>query len=263
MWTSMRINDELILNLAKREAVGRYRGSVLGVFWSLLTPLLMLGIYTFVFSYVFKARWNGAASQSRTEFAIILFAGLVIFNFFAECLNRAPGLVLSNVNFVKKVIFPLEILPFVSLLSATFQVVISLLILILFQSISTATLPLTAPLIVLVIFPLAMIVLGVSWLLAATGVFIRDVGQTIGILVSALMFLSPIFFPLSSLPPRWQFLAELNPIAFPIEQARRVLIWNQPIEWMPWAGYTAISVLIAWAGYACFQRLRSGFADVL
>ncbi|KUE90276.1 hypothetical protein ASL20_03855 [Cupriavidus necator] len=259
---SLVANQGLILNLAQREAIGRYKGSILGIFWSLLTPLLMLAVYTFVFSEVFKARWSGG-TNSKTEFAIVLFAGMIVFNLFAECIGKAPSIILSNANFVKKVVFPLEILPCVNLLSALFHAGVSMAILIVFELVEAGRVPYTIWQIPLVLLPLAAFILGLSWWLAATSVYLRDVGQTIGILITALMFLSPVFFPVSSLPPRWQTFAHLNPLSFPIEQARNVLVWGQSISWRGWCLYTLVMFAIAWIGFAWFQRARKGFADVL
>jgi lipopolysaccharide transport system permease protein len=236
---------------------------LLGIVWSLITPLFMLGIYTFVFSQVFKARWGAGGSGSKTEFAIILFAGLIVFNIFSECIVRAPGIILANANFVKKVVFPLEILPCVNLLSALFHASISIAVLLMFELAVNGHIPYTAWMIPLVLLPLILLIMGVSWWLAATGVYLRDIGQTIGIVMTGLMFLSPIFFPASALPKDWQLLALLNPLTFPIEQARQVLVWGLTLDWIGWSLYTAVAGVLAWLGFAWFQKTRKGFADVL
>jgi lipopolysaccharide transport system permease protein len=257
-------NRRLLIDLARRDAIGRYKGSALGIFWSLLTPLLMLSVYTFVFSAVFKSRWqNGAVQASKAEFAVVLFAGMIMFNLFSECVGRAPSLILSNANFVKKIIFPLEILPCVALLSALFHSSVSLAILLVAEWIVRGSVPWTAILIPLIIAPLCLFILGASWFLAATGVFLRDIGQTIGILITALMFLSPVFFSITSLPPRFQQVVYLNPMTFPIEQGRNVLIWGQIFNWQHWAIYTIACFIFACMGFAWFQKTRRGFADVV
>jgi len=253
---------QLIADMAWRDALGRYRGSALGVLWPLVTPIVMLSIYTFVFSEIFQARWHGGSS-SKLEFAIVLFAGLIVFNLFAEMATRAPGLVIANANFVKKVVFPLEILACVSLLSALFHAVISLAVLLVFQALVGGGVPLTALWLPLVLAPLLLFCLGMSWLLSALGVYLRDVGQTVGLAVTGLMFLSPVFFPLSSIPASWRWVARLNPLVFPIEQARSVLIWGSAPDWREWCLYTLAALLLAWLGFACFQKTRRGFADVL
>lgn len=259
---SFWLHRRLIADMAKRDALGKYKGSFLGVFWSLLTPVFMLAIYTFVFSEIFKARWT-ATSTSKTEFAVVLFAGMIMFNLFAEIVNRAPGLILSNPNFVKKIVFPLEILSCVNLCSALFHMSISVVVLLMFQLVVFGQIPWTALFLPIVILPLALICLGLSWFLSAIGVFLRDVGQTVGIFVTGLMFLSPVFFPLSAIPERWQTLANLNPMVFPIEMSRQVLVWRVQPNWFDWLLYLCISFFIAWSGFACFQKIRRGFADVI
>lgn len=253
---------QLIIDLAKRDALGKYKGSKLGVLWSLLTPIFMLTIYTFVFSEIFQTRWT-SGSTSKTEFAIVLFTGLIMFNFFAETVSRAPSLILGNVNFVKKIVFPLEILACVNLLSAMFHMFVSLLVLLVFQLIASGHVPYTFFIMPLIILPLALFCLGITWFLSAIGVFLRDVGQTIGIFITGLMFLSPIFFPLSSIPIRWQNVAKLNLLVFPIEQARNVQIWGVIPNWQDWMVYTLIAFSITWLGFVFFQKTRRGFADVL
>lgn len=253
---------QLIADLAKRDALGKYRGSTLGIFWSVLTPIFMLSIYTFVFSEIFQSRWT-AGSSSKTEFAIVLFAGLIMFNVFAETVTRAPTLIIANTNFVKKVVFPLEILPCVNFVSAMFHMGTSLLVLFVFQFGVTGKMHMTTLLLPFVIMPLAFFCLGVSWFLSALGVYLRDIGQTVGILVTGMMFLSPIFFPLSLIPAAWRQFAQLNPLVFPIEQARNVLIWGLAPDWFLWCMYTTGAAFVAWVGFACFQKTRKGFADVL
>ena len=260
-------NRRLMLDLARRDAVGRYKGSLLGILWSLLTPLLMLTIYTFVFSTVFKSRWGGAGATTETaskgEFAVVLFAGMIMFNLFSECISRAPTLILSHANFVKKIVFPLEILPCVTLPSAMFHLCVSVFILLVAEWLIVGAVPATAFLLPIVLAPLCVFILGVSWTLAATGVYLRDIGQTIGILITALMFLSPVFFPVSSLPERFRTFVYLNPMTYPIEQSRDVLVWGHAIDWSRWGVYTAIAVLVAWLGFGWFQKTRRGFADVI
>ncbi len=259
---SLMRHRQLIFDLARRDALGKYKGSKLGVLWSLLTPIFMLTIYTVVFSEIFQARWS-THSSSKIEFATVLFAGLIMFNFFAENISRAPTIIVNNVNFVKKIVFPLEILSCVNLVSALFHMVVSIVVLLTFQFVMTGHFPLTIVLMPLVILPLMLFCLGASWFLAAIGVFLRDVGQTIGIVVTAMMFLSPIFFPLSAIPSHWQFLARLNPLVFPIEQARNVQIWGIYPNWSEWTIYTLASLLVAYLGFAFFQKTRRGFSDVL
>ena len=262
MGASLWRNRNLIETLVKRDVIGRYRGSIFGILWSFFNPVVMLAVYTFVFSIVFKARWTGG-SESRTEFALILFAGLIIFNLFAECFNRSPGLILANVNYVKKVVFPLEILPWVSLGSAFFHTLVSFAVWLLAYFIFFGIPHATVLLIPLVILPLLFLIMGVSWMLAALGVYLRDVSQLIGVLTTMLMFLSPIFYPLTALPEKYRTLLMFNPLAPSISQARDVLYWGELPDLMVWSFFLLIALLIAWLGFAMFQKTRKGFADVV
>jgi len=253
---------QLIGSLVKREIIGRYRGSALGLLWSFFNPIFMLLVYTFVFSVVFKARWPGG-TESKTEFALVLFAGLMVFNFFAECINRAPTLILANVNYVKKVVFPLEILPCVAIGSAFFHLLISLAVWICFYVAFYGMPHATLLLFPVVVAPLAVMVLGLCWFLAALGVYLRDVAQFIGIITTVLMFLSPVFYSPSILPEQYRVFLHLSPLTAIIEQARSVLFWGGGIDWVVWGLYSVAAMIVAMLGYAWFQRTRKGFADVL
>jgi lipopolysaccharide transport system permease protein len=255
-------NRALIAMLATREALGRYRGSVLGILWSFFHPVLMLAVYTFVFSSVFKARWD-LGGGSTGEYALVVFAGLMVFNLFAECLTRAPAIIVQNVNYVKKVVFPLEILPWVTLGAALFHFIISLSVWLVFYISVVGRPPLTALLLPVAMTPLVLTLLGFSWCLAALGVYLRDVGQFIGIATSALIFLSPILYPLSVLPETVRTALYLNPLTPAVEQVRAVLIWGRVPDPAQYATFLAVGALIAGLGFAFFQKTRKGFADVL
>jgi lipopolysaccharide transport system permease protein len=255
-------NRELLVAMTRREIVGRYRGSLFGIIWSLFHPLFMLGIYTFVFGIVLRSRW-GAASGSTTEFALVLFIGLIVFNFFAECVNRAPRLVVDNANFVKKVVFPLEILPLVLLGSSLFHAAVSLIVWLLAYSALVRVPGPEALLLPLVFLPLAMLTVGITWALASLGVFLRDISQVVGILTPALMFLSPVFYPVTALPEEFRPLLMANPLTTAMEQARSILVWSRALDTMPLALFWAGSLLAAWLGFAWFQKTRKGFGDVL
>ncbi|MES2741851.1 MAG: ABC transporter permease [Pseudomonadota bacterium] len=262
MVSSLWRHRALTRALVQREVMGRYRGSIMGLLWSFLNPVLMLLVYTFVFSVVFKARWH-AGSDSKTEFALVLFAGLLVFNLFAECFNRAPALILSNVNYVKKVVFPLEILPWVALGAAMFHALISVTVWLLAYLILYGLPHPTVLLLPLVVLPLILFIMGVTWGLAALGVYLRDVAQFIGVLTTVLMFLSPIFYSGNSLPAEYRGLLQFNPLTPAIEQARDVLFWGRVPDPTLWFAYLCGSALIAWLGFAWFQKTRKGFADVL
>jgi lipopolysaccharide transport system permease protein len=223
----------------------------------------MLAVYTFVFSQVFKARWGNLEDSGPIGFAVNLFAGLIVFNFFAECANRAPGMVLANPNYVKKVIFPLEVLAGVIVGGAFFNALTSLIVLAIFELVGFRHIPLTALWLPLVWLPLLTGCLALTWLLGALGVFLRDVGQIVAVMVSMLMFLSPIFFPLSALPARWQPILVMNPLAPVIEQTRRVLVdGSQPSLSYLIMG-TILTTLICEASFRSFQKAKRAFADVL
>ena len=222
----------------------------------------MLTIYTFIFSEVFQSRWAGGTG-SRLEFAEMLFAGLTVYGLFAECLTRAPSLIVGNVNFVKKVVFPIEILPWIALCASLFHAAMSLAALLLFSLLIHHSLPWSVFLFPIVLSPLILLTMGLSWILASLGVFIRDIAQTVGIAVSVLLFLSPIFYPVTSLPKSIQPLWNLNPLTFIIEQARLVLISGKAPDWIGLSIYALISFCVAWAGLWWFQRTRRAFADVL
>jgi len=263
MVASLWRNRELASALVKRDVIGRYRGSALGILWSFFNPVFMLIVYTFVFSIVFKARWGTVNSDSKIEFALILFAGLLIFNLFAECFNRSPDLILANANYVKKVVFPLEILPWVSLGSALFHCTISLGVWFIFFVIFIGPPPITAIALPLVLTPLLLFILGLSWFLAAFGVYVRDATQIISIFTTVLMFMSPIFYPISSLPVEYQHYLLINPLTPVIEQARDVLIWNKAPDYTILFAYLAGAAIFCWLGFAWFQKTRKGFADVI
>lgn len=254
---------KLIHQLAKREVLGRYRGSIAGLAWSFFNPLLMLAVYTFVFSYVFNARWPGAAEGNRAEFAVILFAGIMVHGFLSECISKAPNLVLANVSYVKKVVFPLEILTWSAIASAFFHMLITLAVLLVTQYLLLDRLPLTALYFPLIIFPLVLVAAGVTWFFSALGVYYRDIGQVTGLLATVLLFMSPALYPVSALPPGMQKLIYLNPLTFIIEQSRNALMWGIPPDWMGLAKYFLGSVVLAYLGYYWFQLVRRGFADVV
>ncbi len=248
--------------MAKRDIIGRYRGSFLGLIWSFLTPLLMLAVYTFVFSVVFKARWN-LGSGDKAEFAMALFAGLTVYTVFSEVLSRAPNLIVENSSYVTKVVFPLEILPLVTLVNAVFHMLISMSILLAFIVLVKHAIPWTVLLFPVIIFPLLLVTIGLSWLLSALGVYVRDLGQMIGVIISAMLFLSPVFYPISSMPESVRWLFYLNPVTLPIEQARSVVLWGHIPDLWAWGGYFLSSVLVSLLGLWAFNRLRGGFSDVL
>lgn len=262
MVSSFWRNRGLLKTLVQREVVGRYRGSVMGILWSLFNPVLMLAVYTFVFSIVFKARW-GSGSDSKTEFALVLFAGLIVFNLFAECILKAPTLILQNVNYVKKVVFPLEILPWVALGSALFHAAISIAVWLVAYLLLFGMPHVTVLLLPVILLPLPLFIMGGTWALASLGVYLRDVSQFIGIFTTVIMFMSPIFYPTAALPEDYRHLLLFNPLTLIIEQVRDVLFWGRLPNLFELGIHLAGASLIAWFGFCWFQKTRTGFADVL
>jgi lipopolysaccharide transport system permease protein len=262
IFSSLWRNRSLVVASIKREVLGRYRGSVMGILWSFINPLFMLVVYTFVFSVVFKARWSGG-SDSKTEFALVLFAGLIVFNLFAECINRAPSLIIANQNYVKKVVFPLEILPWVALGAAIFHGAVSFGVWLIGYMIFFGIPHGTIIFIPLILLPFLFFIMGLSWALASLGVYLRDVGQFVGLFTTVLMFMSPIFYPVASLPEIYRQFLYMNPITIVIEQVRDVLFWGRVPNFALIGIYLLVSVFVSWVGFYWFQKTRKGFADVL
>lgn len=253
---------QLIAAMTKREVIGRYRGSVMGLAWSFFNPILMLAVYTFVFSEVFQSRWPGQ-DTSKGGFAILLFVGMIVHGLFSECANRSASLIIANGNYVKKVIFPLEILTVVTLGSALFHTCISLIVLLGAQFLLTHQLHLSALFFPLILMPLLIATLGISWWLAALGVYLRDVGQVIGVLTTVLLFLSPVLYPVAALPEVYQPWLKLNPLTYIIEESRNVLLFGLSPQWGSLTVAMLIGLAIAVGGFWFFQKTRKGFADVI
>lgn len=262
MINSLINNRQLIWQMSKRDVIGRYKGSILGLAWSFFNPLIMLVVYTFVFSVIFKARWH-TGSDSKTEFALALFIGMITYGLFAECINRAPDLIINNTNYVKKVIFPLDILPFITMGSTIFHTLISLCVWCLFYIIVNQSFNWTAIFLPLIFLPLIFFSMGLSWFLASLGVYLRDISQITSVLTTVLMFMSPVFYSVSNLPEKYQIFLYANPLTFIIEQSREVLLWGNMPDCQGLGIATTISLFTAWLGFSWFQKTRRGFADVL
>lgn len=259
---SLWAHRELMRRLTEREILGRYRGSFFGLAWTVCNPLLMLAVYTFVFSQVFQSRW-GASPASPRQFAINLFAGLIVFNVFSECIVRSSGLIAENPNYVKKVIFPLEVLMPVVIGASLFHAGCSLLVLMFFQVLMFHQLEYTLLLLPLVWIPFLLGSLSLGWLFSMLGVFLRDINQLIGVGVQMLMFLSPIFFPLNALPKAWGPLLRINPLAHVIEETRRVLIEGKGPSPMYLLVGTLLTLILCEISYRIFCRAKRAFADVI
>jgi lipopolysaccharide transport system permease protein len=248
--------------MTERDARSRYRGSAGGLFWVAFHPLLMLAVYTFFFTTMFPTRWSGAA-EGRGAFALVLFIGLLLHGLLAEVLVRAPTLIVANPNLVKRVVFPLDLLPVVSLGSTLFHFAIGIAIWFAFHLVQKGLPPPTALWLPLVVAPLALVALGLGWLLASLGVYLRDVAQIVPVITSILLFASPIFYPLGALKGAFRGLLLASPLTVPIEQARRVLIDGHAPEFDMLGLYTLAALVVAYLGFVWFQGTRKGFADVV
>ncbi|MEI7028256.1 ABC transporter permease [Paenibacillus sp. y28] len=261
-FSSIWKNRDLIIQFAKRDILTRYKGSNLGMIWSFLQPLLMLVVYTFVFSVVFKSKW-GETGTSKTEFALILFCGMAAYNIFAEVISRSPNLIKDNANYVKKVIFPLEIMPIYVVISAVFNALISFIILVLGLIIFMDVFHWTIIFLPLVLLPLVLLTIGLSWIFSSLGVYLRDINYLIGILVSALMFLSPIFYSLNSVPEDFRQFFYFNPISYVVEDLRGIFVYGAYPNWTWLLSGTIMGFIIMFIGYYWFMKTKKGFSDVL
>ena len=259
-------NKSLILQLMKREVVERYRGSSLGLMWSFAYPVFMLLVYLFVFGIVFKLKWGvapGAGQENSIPFGIIMFSGLVLHAFLGECLVRSCALITNNQQYVKKVVFPLPILSVVSVGAALFHLLAGLVILLLFMLVFGVLPSWTILYTPIVLLPFIILMLGVSWLLSSLCVFIRDIAQIMGVLVTVLLFLAPIFYPLSQVPEVYRPWMYLNPLTIIIEQFRAVVLFSEQPDWLLLGGYYLVAICALVVGYSFFKRTKGAFADVV
>jgi lipopolysaccharide transport system permease protein len=261
--TSALRNRSLIAELSKRDVLGRYRGASFGLLWSLISPFLMLCVYTFAFGNILSSRWPQQAGTKENSYAIILFVGLIIHGFFAECLTRSPHLITGNSSYVKRVIFPLDILPWPMMFSALFHALMNVVVFVALRLLLEHTISWTLFLLPLVILPLAVLMLGIGWLLAALGVYFRDVSQMTGVLATAMLFTSSAVVPVSSVSPKYRVIFESNPLTFIIDQARAVALWNTMPDWAGLGIYLLVSLAVAYLSYAWFMATKRGFGDVV
>jgi lipopolysaccharide transport system permease protein len=254
----------LISQFIAREVQGRYKGSFLGLFWSFVNPLVLLLIYTFVFGVVLRTRWGQVREGNLADFALVLFCGLIPFNVVSECLNRASGLIIGVPNFVRKVVFPLEILPVTVVGAALFHAgmgLVALLIVSLF--VRGAPPPSTLLLLPLAALPLVFLCLGLTWFLAGLGVYVRDVNYVVSLCLQVLLFATPIFYPVEAIPAHLQTLMRFNPLTSLVDDFRRTLLWGMSPDWSVLAFGWLITFGIMMLGYGWFMKTKSGFADVL
>lgn len=261
-YVAVRRHAALIVQMAKRDVAGRYRGSFVGLFWSFFNPLLMLLIYTFVFRVIFKSRWN-AQTTNPYQYAIVLFAGLNINTLFSECANRATTLVVENPNFVKRVVFPLETLTWSTIGSALFHLCVATIVLLAMVSLIGGHIPWTVVLFPIVVACFLPFVAGSVWLLASLGVYLRDLKQVVGILTMAMLFLAPVLYPETLIPAQYRGWLYLNPLTVIAQASQNVLVWGKPPLWSHLGLYVLASGSFAWFAFAWFQQTRKGFADVV
>jgi len=249
--------------MSRREIASRYKGSVIGLGWSFFNPLLMLAVYTFVFSIVFKARWGIQGGETRLDFALLLFAGLIIHALLSDVLIRSSDLIIQNTSYVKKVVFPLEALSVIAMATAIFHACVSCVILLVATLFVRQGLNLTVFLMPVVISPFILLVIGLSWVISSLGTFLRDIGQTVSILMLIMLFLAPIFYPMSAIPQVYHKFILANPLTFIIQQFRAIVIFGDQPDWVGLGLYWLFAIVVFCLGYAFFQKCRGGFADVL
>ena len=250
-----------MIELTKREFAGKYRGSFGGLAWSLAQPLFLLTVYTIAFGVILKARWG--FSGSTREYALMLFAGLIVFNAFSEVLIKSAALISANPNFVKKIVFPLELLPVITVATALSHAFLGVGV-----WLAGYIFLIGPPKVAAFIFPLVLIcfvpvLLGLGWLLSSLGVLVKDISQVTGMLNHTLLFLTPIFYSVEAAPPLLQNILMLNPLTFVVEQLRLVLFYGQMPALKGLAVYFCLASIFAWASYTLFKRLRPTFADMV
>jgi homopolymeric O-antigen transport system permease protein len=251
---------ELIARLVGREFALRFRGSFLGVLWAIMTPVLTVIVYAFVFGVVFNSKWGEA---TKSDFVSILMLGIIVHGMFAEAIARAPSLILGHANYVKKVIFPLEVLPVMAVVGVLMNAAIGVLIVIGLNLILSHELQPTIVFLPLILLPYLVLIIGFVLFLSAIGVYLRDLTHLVGFFVMVSLFMTPIFYPISAVPEGFRPFLYLNPLTFAVEQARAVTLFGMMPNWTGLAIYSVIAVICAWFGLYWFQRTRNGFADVI
>jgi lipopolysaccharide transport system permease protein len=253
---------DLIAQLVRREFQVRFRGATLGVLWAIITPFMTVLMFAFVFGVVFKSRWGGT-ELSTESFIIIVLVGMALHGILAEALGRAPTAILGQPAYVKKVIFPLEILPIVVTVNAVLNAAITLLVVLTASAIMKGTFEVTMLLLPIVLLPYVVLITGVVLFVSAIGVYIRDMSQIVNLFTMLTLFLSPVFYPISAVPAGYRFLLYVNPLTFIVEQTREVALYGHMPDWSGLAIYAPLAFLFTWLGYCCFQKARNGFADVI
>ena len=252
----------LLKTLTKADIKQKYQGSVLGILWSLIVPLLMLAIYTFVFSEIFKTKWE-IDTSNKFQFALMLFCGLSIYNMFADVLGRSVSLIVSNQNYVKKVVFPLELLPLVITFSALFNCIISFMVLIIANTILGGTLHTSTLFMPLILLPHIVFCAGIAYLISAISVYLRDMASFVSVLIMVFMYLTPVFFSLTAIPEAFRQVMMFNAMTYAIENMRNVIIYGTSVNWGYFGISCAVSIMLFGLGWWVFRRAKDGFADLL
>lgn len=256
-------NRDLLGQTLKREISQKYRGSYLGILWNFVQPMIMMLVYSFVFGVVFKAKWDMQASNSDTEFAVILFVGISVYSVFTEAIMIAPTLITANANYVKKVIYPLEILSMVGIGSSLVQLAFNVALILLSRIIVIKTMDFFVLLFPLVLLPLLMLTLGLSWLLSAIGVFLKDMRQIASIITLVFGYATPVFFPITAVPEKLRWVMEINPMTAIVNNARNVLVFGRDPDWGALFAVYVVSYIVMMAGFRFFKKVKPGFADAM
>jgi lipopolysaccharide transport system permease protein len=262
IFSSPWAHRDLIYRLARREVEARYKGSMLGLVWSVLMPLVLMGVYTLIFKVLFKSRWD-LPDPRYNKFFLIVFAGMVVVNLFCACVGRAPTLMLTNVNYIKKVVFPLDILPVVVLASEGFDAMMSSIVFCVGYLIFIGLPPLTVLLVPVILLPDMFLIIGMVWFISALGVYLRDLRQLVAVVLSVIGFLCPMFYPLTQFPPGLRWVLFLNPLTAILEEIRHVLFYADFPFWRLYFVYLLLAWAFAWLGRVWFTHAQRGFADVV
>ncbi len=254
---------DLIRQFTVREVMVRHKGTSLGLSWAIVQPLLTLAIYTFIFGFVFSNRWGRLGGFEWADFSLHFFAGFVVFSIFSETVNRSPTFVTEHPNLVRKVVFPLEILPVTALGASLVYAGFGLGLLMLATGVLAQTVSWTLVLFPLVLAPLLMITLGVSWFFASLGAFIRDFKQVVPVLTQLVFFMTPIFYDVNQISEKFRWVILLNPLTLVVENSRRTLLWSEMPNWLELRVLYAVGVVVMVLGYAWFAKSKRGLADVL
>jgi lipopolysaccharide transport system permease protein len=252
---------DLIYSFARRDLVGRYKGSALGIAWAVLTPVIMIAIFTFIFAGIFGARFG--ASDSHWDYALYLFCGLLPWSMFQESVQQSANTIVANANLVKRVVFPLETLPAAQAFAALGNQLFATVALLIAIVVIRQNLQLTALWLPLLLIPQLLFALGAAWLIASLGVFLRDIAQGITLLLMAWMYLTPIIYPESIVPERFRWFIGINPFTPLVRSYRHIFLDGLAPDWRGLAYFTAVALVVFVFGYWWFARTRKNFADVI